>query len=209
MKITHFGQPVRPSRLDRVRNAKGTNQYAVRKRERKDVTTQWLIVFLAIFITLGFVSAGVKYLINQGVNQAYAKVELISPVVREITPTPTQTNKQIQDQEEIENYIKIIFKEDARIAIAVSRNECNPANKFYPKCRFTTPHEDSVGIFQINLQSNAGKVHYDRIPGDNLEEKVEWLKEPKNNVLAAFWIFTHSGWNPWTAYTSGVYLKDM
>lgn len=112
-------------------------------------------------------------------------------------------------QEEIEKYIKTIFGKDAKTAIAVSRNECGPTNKSYPSCQFKTAHENSIGLFQINIESATTKVHWSRIPGETLDEKVEWLKNPHNNTLMAFWIFTHSGFNPWTAFTSGNYLKDM
>ncbi len=215
MKITHFGQPVRESRLERIRNAKGSNQYATKKKVRKDHTFQTLVIGLSFIglVILGNegIKSAVHLLENRGIEKAYAEQSIISPVVEASpTPTPTLSPKQVKEQGEIEDYIRTIFRGDARVAIAVSHNECSPRHPLYPYCDKTiTSKEYSVGIFQINIQSEAGKVHYDRVPGSNLEEKVAWLREPKNNTLVAFWIFKHSGWNPWTAYTSGNYLKDM
>lgn len=120
-----------------------------------------------------------------------------------------QTAGQITQQEEIEKYIKTIFGKDAKVAIAVSHHECGPTNKAYPACNLHTNAEDSVGLFQINIQSKTAKVHFARIPGETLEEKKEWLKDPYNNTLLAYWIFQTSGWNPWSAYTSGRYLASM
>lgn len=112
-------------------------------------------------------------------------------------------------QSDIESYIKTIFGRDAKTAIAISHNECNPANKRYPKCNLHTSVENSVGLFQINIESATTKVHWSRIPGDTLVEKKEWLENPYNNTLLAYWIFQTSGWGPWSAYTSGRYLADM
>lgn len=112
-------------------------------------------------------------------------------------------------QIDIENYIKTIFGKDAKVAIAVSHNECGPTNKLYPKCNLHTEVENSVGLFQINIESVTTKVHWSRIPGKTLEEKKTWLENPYNNTLLAYWIFQTSGWNPWSAYTSGRYLNDM
>lgn len=113
------------------------------------------------------------------------------------------------EQKRIEDYVKIIFGKDAKTAIAVSRNECGPTNRAYPKCVYHTEHEYSVGIFQINLYNKSHLIHASKVPGETMEEKIEWLKEPQNNVLMAYWIFTKSGWYPWSAYTNGAYLKDM
>lgn len=113
------------------------------------------------------------------------------------------------EQSQIERYIKTIFGSDAKVAIAISHNECNPLNKLYPKCNLHTHVENSVGLFQINIESAVAKVHWARIPGETLEQKKEWLENPYNNTLLAYWIYQTSGWNPWSAYTSGNYLNDM
>jgi len=143
---------------------------------------------------------------------------MLSPLP-ETTPTPTSTPTPTpieQDtpmtkggDEAIEDYIRTIFGKDARTAIAITHNECSPQHPDYPECVYITKHEYSVGLWQINIQSRSAKVHFDRIPGDTLEQKIEWLKDPYNNTLMAYWIFSNSYWYPWRAYTSGNYLNDL
>jgi len=126
------------------------------------------------------------------------------------TPAPEVSLVDTSEQESVENYIKIIFGSEWRVARAVHYNECGPSHRDYPRnCRLTTGAEDSIGIFQINIQSKDTKIHWSRIPGETLEDKVEWLNDPYNNTLMAYWIFTKSSWYPWSAYTSGRYLDDM
>jgi hypothetical protein len=189
---------------------RGSNQY------RKKANTHyviWYFLFIGIIVTLSLFAK------NQQ-DTVYAQ-EILSPLPTntasssaEVVPTASPrledpSLERLTLQKEIEDYIRTIFGKDAKVAIAVSRNECGPTNKKYPSCQFHTAHENSIGLFQINIESQTTKVHWARIPGDTLEEKIEWLKEPQNNVLMAYWIFTKSGWNPWSAYTNGNYLKDM
>lgn len=135
-----------------------------------------------------------------------------------ITPTPTPIIIRVKEhivkpnysQKEIEDYIRVIFGRDAEIAIAISKGECNPGNKKYPACQLVSDVENSIGLFQINLKSKTQKIHYDRIPGNTLDEKITWLEDPLNNTLYAYWLYTRSGnFNAWTAYTSGSYERYL
>lgn len=190
---------------------KHCNQY--RCKHGKDVGA-YMISFLYLMIIL--VGLHDYHIFTK--LQANASSDIISPVSTTLIPVSpsilhaTESAELINEtdtQEEIEKYIRTIFGRDAKTAIAVSRNECGPTNKYYPSCQFKTAHENSIGLFQINLKSEYAKVHYDRVPGETLDDKIEWLKDPHNNVLMAYWIYSHSGWFPWTAFTSGNYLKDM
>lgn len=98
-------------------------------------------------------------------------------------------------------YIKTIFGRDWRTAYAIARAESGLKNE----ANLMSDVENSVGVFQINIESATTKIHWSRIPGDTLEEKKIWLQDPFNNTLLAYWIYSTSGWNPWTAYTSGSY----
>jgi len=115
----------------------------------------------------------------------------------------------------VEKYIKTIFPDDWKVAIAIASKESgtvDPATKqFYydTNAENRSGVETSIGLFQINLKSADTLVHFHRIPGESLNEKITWLKNPYNNALYAFWIYTHSGWYPWSSYSSGDYLKFM
>jgi hypothetical protein len=130
------------------------------------------------------------------------------------TSTPAVSSLMLPDARSrtragVEDYIRTIFGDEARVAIAVSHVECNPANGTYPKCQLHTTVENSIGIFQINIESSTTKVHWSRIPGQTLEQKKAWLEDPYNNTLLAYWIYTKSGWSPWSAYTSGRYKENL
>lgn len=192
------------------KNKKGSNQYRTRHHD------DWKKIF-CLFMWLVFLSmAGATYFRHEGVKamaDEYTRVAGQSGVLKVTYATPTESPEKTrqEQQKEIEAYIKTIFGKDGKLAVAVSRNECGVTYKTYPRCRYTTDKEDSIGIFQINIQSKTTKVHWARIPGETLEEKVEWLKDPHNNTLMAYWIFSASGnsFNAWSAYTSGRYEKDM
>lgn len=135
------------------------------------------------------------------------------PVAGGETGGTRPTVKQVQD------YLKQIFGKDWRLAWAVAQNECNSKRPEWPVCvnswgdSYTTG-EHSVGIFQISIARQSGhgkKVHWDKIPaGNTLGEKEAWLGNWKNNILTAY-VVSHGGtnWNPWTAFTSGNYKKDL
>jgi len=112
-------------------------------------------------------------------------------------------------REEIEAYVRKIFtKDNPNLALAISHHECGYTNKNYPKCSLKSSVENSIGLFQINLHNAHKNIHADRIPGVTMAEKIQWLENPFNNTLYAYWVFKTSGWNPWSAYTNGAYLND-
>ena len=135
----------------------------------------------------------------------------VSPTV--VPPSPTLTSEPTRDKDklvsDIEAYMRTIFGSDYRVARAISHNECSPGNRAYPECVLHTNAEYSVGLFQINLYNASQWIHAGRIPGATMEDKIAWLKDPYNNTLYAHWVYTTSGWNPWSAYTSGNYKKDL
>lgn len=186
---------------------RGTNQYRDKHKTNIHYVGWFLfVVALAVTISLPFRMREIE--------RAYAQQSIISPLPIEKPLESTPSAKLVPSNDElvgkIEAYIKTIFGKDWKVARAVYRNECSPEHKDFPyKCRYTTSKEDSIGIFQINIRSKSTKVHWDRVPGETLDEKVEWLSDPFNNTLMAYWIFSKSGWNPWSAYTSNRYLSDM
>lgn len=206
----------RRRRIESNRNARGSNQYQTR------VKIPWLLI--AVTLLLGIL----LYLALEGVlsaprlsdaPKAYANT-FISPLPTHVVPanavtaTPTPSVKAPEGEDapteaEIEAYIKTIFGAEARTAIAISHHECSPSNAQYPKCRLHTEVEDSIGIFQVNLANAKQWIHAGRIPGKTMDEKRAWLENPFNNTLYAFWVYQTSGWNPWSAFTSGRYRADL
>lgn len=107
---------------------------------------------------------------------------------------------------EINTYMKTIFGENYNMAHAVQQVECSDRNPAYPKCiNRNLPIEYSCGIFQINI-----KAHWNKIPvGKTYQEKCDYLNNPYNNILVAYKIFSDQGFQPWSGYTSGRYLKNL
>lgn len=144
-------------------------------------------------------------------------VELAQAQVIEVSPTPTPTQAPTSEKQEIMHLIIDAFGDASPKAIAVAKAESGlDANKevfmkagHYSWSSPTYPGECSVGIFMINLAEDGCKgkwVHASKVPGETIEEKIEWLKIPENNIdFAKEYIFEKSGWNPWSAYTNGSY----
>ena len=132
-------------------------------------------------------------------------------------PTPkVVANKKIKDYYPL---AKSLFGKEWKIALAVAEAECNSNRRDWPRCVNSwgdSPEtgEYSVGWGQINIARMRGlgnKVHWDKIPGDNLKEKEEWLKNPENNLLAMYmiWIGRGKTFEAWTAYTNGNYKTQL
>jgi len=200
--------------------------YRRKKTRTRAIFVAWLAIIFLVIVALHFVTITVEIGFNATKAWAqetfqpvvYAPNKLVSPIPNStITPTPTESTPSItpaptimpEKQKDIENYMRTIFGSDARVAVAISHNECNPSNAKYPECVLYTSAEYSVGVFQINLYNAKQWIHAGRVPGKTMEEKVEWLKNPYNNTLYAYWVFKTSGWDPWTAYTSGNYLRSL
>lgn len=133
---------------------------------------------------------------------------------------PLQQDYSLETREDIENYILEVFGEEiGKVAIAVGMSESHliPEKTLiadaghYSWSSPTYKGECSVGLFMINLASdgcNGKRVHYDKVPGDTLEQKIEWLKDPKNNIDFAKKIYDSRGnFTAWSAYTGGGYKK--
>jgi hypothetical protein len=210
--------------------AKTDKAIARRRRNRTRWTNQsgnknmmtWLTIYGIIVSSIFFTKLGFEQLHKQ----AHAQT-IISPIATGktvvksekkviFTPTPTATEdpdsceSRIKEQKNIKSYIYSIFGNEADNAYAISLAEsgvgCGGSVIYKTKALHHSQWEHSVGIFQINLMSAAAKVHYDRVPGDTLEQKEKWLDDPKNNTLFAYWIYSTSGWNPWSTFTNGAYL---
>ena len=190
-----------------------------------------VILFYSTAICLTFLSALVAKTIPIPV-QAKAPPRVIiasavsTPPTKTQSPTPTTTpsptpqsivsgtpNVQAlaQEKESIRQYINTIFTRNAQIAFAIALAEGGFTYKgvryFRPAAVHHSDVETSIGIFQVNIQSKDAKVHYDQIPGKDLEEKIEWLQDPYNSVIFAYWMYsTHNNFEAWSVFTDGTYL---
>jgi hypothetical protein len=137
------------------------------------------------------------------------------------SPAPSEVST-VETREEIESYILKVFGDDGRLAIAVGMSESHlvPSKTLIARSgkhswsTATYKGECSIGLFMINLASDScnGKlVHYSRIPGNNLDEKIAWLKVPKNNIDFAKKLYDERGGNftAWSGYTGGGYKKHI
>lgn len=115
-----------------------------------------------------------------------------------------------QKTEKIKESIKEAFGKDWRVAYAIALAE--HSGSIDPMAINSTEVENSVGVFQINIARNFGNgawVHWNKIPGDTLEEKEEWLKDIDNNVMMARFIYGTSGFSQWATYKNGKYKEFL
>jgi hypothetical protein len=83
---------------------------------------------------------------------------------------------------------------------------------YNPERTHIDDNEASIGLAQINIVKGNGeglKVHWDKIPGEDFGSKIDWLKEPKNNLTLAKFIKATSGFHAWTCFSSGSYKKFL
>lgn len=171
----------------------------------------WSLAWVIIFTNFAYINWNSQRLINQAqgtmlqaklMAQANMRAESLQLTLDQRKPTYTQ--------KEIESYIGVIFGKESKVAIAVSRHECGPTNKDYPRCVNHSDVEYSVGLFQINLYNKDHWVHASKVPGKTMDEKAEWLKDPMNNTLIANKIYKDwNNFNSWSAYTNGSYKLSM
>ncbi len=152
MKITHFGQVVKPTRLERLRNAKGSNQYSTKKKPRKDVTLEWMFVFLCLVVTFIGIRALELHIRNDGFNQAYAEMPIVSPLAPEPTkvpnPTPTPT-----ELEEVVAYITKKFEPEGKHVVVQAINCFYSESGLRPNAvgqNSDAPKSKDHGVAQLN-----------------------------------------------------------
>ena len=95
----------------------------------------------------------------------------------------------------IEDKIKATFPEEPEIMLAVAKGESHLRNEASSWC--------CHGIMQIHEE-----VHKNKIPDEfnkTKEDRIEWLRNPDNNLAIARMLYEASGKSPWEAYTNGSY----
>lgn len=163
---------------------------------------------LSIALLLGLI----VFMVTFEVMKFKVKAEMLDPYIGSYNIDTSYQKPNKPTVEEVKAYIKTIFGSEWRLAWAVSQAECSPTRKEWPVCVNSWEKERSIGLFQVNIAKNNGlgaKVHWDKIPGKDLKEKELWLADWKNSILMAYRIRMDSGWNAWTAWTSGNYKAHL
>ena len=128
------------------------------------------------------------------------------------SPTPKRVKAATSQKQAIITEIQRVFGDKWHTAYAVAQAELGWNRADWPTYVNKSSVECSVGVYQINLAKdhcNGKWVHASKVPGKTMEEKIEWLQDPINNIKIAKQIFDASGWSPWSAYTSGRYLEFL
>lgn len=92
----------------------------------------------------------------------------------------------------IEAKIRAAFPEDQETAVAVAKCE---SQMEVDRIGDTDFHKPSVGLFQINQYYHP--------------YSTEYLKNPDNNIKVAKEIKEKGGWNRWSCFKFGYYLRYM
>ena len=154
----------------------------------------------------------------------YAQAEAIKPFLFDPSPSVSSLDnyssggqgKEAEGKptvQEVKDYLRVIYGSRWRLAWAVAEAECNHTRKEWPMCSFGWSKELSIGLLQINIAKDEGRgawVHWEKIPGNNLQEKQAWLMDWKHNILMSF-VISKGGtdFGPWTGFTSNAYLKFL
>ena len=109
-------------------------------------------------------------------------------IVKEDKDTPDATT--VRQDTLYELFVKV-FNEDADLMYSIAKCESSlETDRVHSDYR-----EHSVGLLQINLKAHSAKV-----PGETLEDKTEFLKVPKNNLLVGRFIKATQGvQNAWVS----------
>lgn len=121
--------------------------------------------------------------------------QLASP----LPPSGGLMSQNIPEPLTISQLIAKIFPEDPKTAKAIFTHE-SQLGKYFKNLGGS----NAYGVAQIMLPS-----HRNKIPGANDPEKIEYLRNPENNLKIARQIYDAQGWNPWQSYTSGAYKKYL
>jgi hypothetical protein len=166
----------------------------------------YALVFILIIGFFTFLKALEPHGKYNGIIYAYDGITIKQPAV---TAAPAQENHLpsgggLTFKDEYEEY----FGQDADVMRAIAKAESGQNSEK----ENITERDCSIGLFQINLAygyCGGKKIHWDKIPGDSLEDKKAWLKDPDNNMIIAKFILATQGKQAWTVYQTGAYKEFL
>lgn len=171
---------------------------------KKDMT----IIATAILLLMYPVVLGTRFMESEQMivfanEELSGETEVESEDSTIVIPSPPA-----RDDNPIEAYIYEVFDDEYETALAIAKAESglkrDKENKSEVEC--------SIGLFQINLAKdycNGKWVHAGKVPGDTMDEKIEWLKNSENNVDMARRIYERSGFYPWSVYLNQVFKNFL
>lgn len=174
------------------------------KRTQNEFSYKALFVTAVTFFIVSGAVVSNHFESVRKVEASYTETLISATASATLKPTVTPTIAP-SEEEKIVGYIKTIFGSEWKTACAVAKAESG----LRKKANNTSTIETSIGIFQINIKSKTTLVHWSRIPGETIEDKKTWLENPYNNTLMAYWIYTKSGWYPWTTFTKEAYEAKL
>jgi len=128
-----------------------------------------------------------------------------APVPGKISTDFAIESRKVNPETDVEQLIRKYFPEDYETARAVFQHE-SQLGKYFQNLQGAPAY----GVAQVYLP-----VWSKQIPGDTDEQKIEWLKDPDNNLSIARKIYDDrakwdtTGWNAWDSYKHGHYKQYM
>ena len=131
-----------------------------------------------------------------------------SLISEEVVPSTPPTTQEI---------IKMYFKEDPEVAIAVAKAESRLVVDNIGDEHLTCWHEGellgrSIGLFQIRTggcEKNGKVWNRAKKMGLSVKEFEELMKDPEENAKYAYNIYKDAGWVKWSAYTNESYKQFL
>lgn len=167
------------------------------------IIRKFLLVIIAFELAMGYATFTAKHPIEFGY------VGDLSPLFfteQELTDFYERNKPKVTPayaEGSVEEIIRKHFGDEAEMAICIARNESglNPKSKNTARAKGSYKGECSIGIYQINLKSdgcNGRNVHYAKVEGQDIEEKISNLENAEYNIKFASQLKEAWGsWNPW------------
>ncbi len=174
-----------------------------------------LLVIITFELVIGYATFNAKQLIGVEAKIDISPVTFTDDEIKELIKAnpnaviepkyqhlAAEVKKEVKETS-VEGLIRKHFGESAEFAICIAKMESglNPLRENISIARGNYKGECSIGVFQVNLKSNAclgSNVHYNRVDGDTIEAKKDSLRNAEYNIKYASQLYKSWGnWSPW------------